>query len=168
PKKEREKHFGLDICMINGSGRTTAAQLTESGHQVRIKLIQENKTWEEAFRYCKENHTGLLQIKDADDQEAVKQWLTYSSAQGTFWIGLRQSRTFGFWIWRDWTVSYNQWKNNTQPEMPLSNNCGVISKKDYKWSDEECSLKKTGSLDNFQSHHSSNGQNWNEQAHSSL
>lgn len=104
---------------------------------VRIKVIRENLTWEQAFDYCKANHSRLLQIEDAQDQTAVEQWLNMSAVSDAFWIGLRQSHVFGFWIWSNKTVAYNKWKNNTIPEMPMSNNCGVINN-NYSWSDENC------------------------------
>uniref|UniRef100_A0A7N8YHE5 C-type lectin domain-containing protein n=1 Tax=Mastacembelus armatus TaxID=205130 RepID=A0A7N8YHE5_9TELE len=67
---------------------------------VRIKVIKENLTWEEAYNYCQANHTRLLQIEHKKDQEAVEQWLNSTDVESNlFWIGLRQSRVFGFWIW---------------------------------------------------------------------
>ncbi|XP_044041451.1 secretory phospholipase A2 receptor-like [Siniperca chuatsi] len=109
---------------------------------VRIKVIEQPLTWEQAFDYCKAKHTGLLWIEDEEDQKAVEQWLNHTMVNGSFWIGLRQSRVFGFWIWTsDRTVNYSNWKNGKQPEMPLSNYCGVIEKEDYRWRDENCWLQ---------------------------
>lgn len=107
--------------------------------RVRIIIINENRTWEEAFDYCEKNHSGLLQIEDDEDKKAVDQWLNNSnSSSDLFWIALRQSRVFGFWIWRDRTVSNNYWKEGSIPEMPWSNNCGVINRTDSRWRDENC------------------------------
>ncbi|KAK2858933.1 hypothetical protein Q5P01_003553 [Channa striata] len=108
---------------------------------VRIIVIQNNLTWEQAFDHCKAEHTRLLQIEDENDQKAVEQWLNNTSVAGKLWIGLRQSRVFGFWIWSDKTVNYSNWRNNEMPEMPLSNHCGVISRDGYTWSDENCLLQ---------------------------
>lgn len=104
---------------------------------VRIKVINQSLTWEQAFDYCKAKHTGQLWIKDDNDQKAVKQWLDYTEVDGPFWIGLRQSRVFGFWIWSDRTVETHNWKNGEQPELALSNHCGVIDK-NGTWSAENC------------------------------
>ncbi|XP_026182749.1 C-type mannose receptor 2-like [Mastacembelus armatus] len=111
-----------------------------SSGTVRIKVIKENLTWEEAYNYCQANHTRLLQIEHKKDQEAVEQWLNSTDVESNlFWIGLRQSRVFGFWIWSNTAVTDNKWKNEKPPEMPFSNHCGVISKNDnYTWSDENC------------------------------
>ncbi|XP_036977874.1 secretory phospholipase A2 receptor-like [Acanthopagrus latus] len=120
-------------CMSN-------ANLFCSRGHVRIKVIKIESTWEQAFDYCKAKHTRLLWIENVEDQNAVVQWLNHTQADGPLWIGLRQSRVFGFWIWTsDRVVGYSNWKDNTQPELPLSNHCGVIKKSDnYTWSDENC------------------------------
>ncbi len=106
---------------------------------VRIKVIKLRLTWEQAYDYCEANHSGLLQIMDEDDQFAVKQWLEHSDVDGqSFWIGLRQSHVFGFWTWSDRTVSYSNWMDGKQPEMPISKQCGVITRNNFAWSDENC------------------------------
>lgn len=107
---------------------------------MRIKVIKTKSTWEGALNYCEQNHNGLLWIEDAEDQKAVEQWLNHTEVEGPFWIGLRQSTLFGFWIWKDRTVGYSNWKNGKIPAMPMSNHCGVIDKTSAlgKWSDEDC------------------------------
>ncbi|XP_032444872.1 secretory phospholipase A2 receptor [Xiphophorus hellerii] len=108
--------------------------------RVRIRVIKEPKTWEDALDYCKTRHSRLLWIEDEEDQKAVEQWLNfiYADSSKRLWIGLRQSSVFGFWIWSDRIVNYKNWENGKQPEMPLSNHCGVIDAETYKWSDESC------------------------------
>ncbi|KAK5849305.1 hypothetical protein PBY51_008955 [Eleginops maclovinus] len=109
---------------------------------MRIIVINKNLTWEGAFDYCQKHHSGPLWIEDEGDQKAVEQWLTHSNVNGSFWIALRQTHVFGFWIWRDSQVCYNNWKDGTVPVPPSSNLCGVIDKtENYKWRDEECLLE---------------------------
>ncbi|XP_054910664.1 macrophage mannose receptor 1-like [Poeciliopsis prolifica] len=112
------------------------------GH-VRIRVINEPKTWEGALNYCKARHSRLLWIEDEEDQRAVEQWLNVTSTGSLtrLWIGLRQSSVFGFWIWSDRIVDYKNWENGQQPQMPFSNHCGVIDAETYKWRDENCKLK---------------------------
>lgn len=107
---------------------------------MRIKVIKKESTWEGALDYCEHNHNGLLWIEDEEDQKAVEQWLNHTEVEGPFWIGLRQSTLFGFWIWKDRTVGYSKWKNGKIPAMPMSNHCGVIDKTStlWQWSDEDC------------------------------
>ncbi|CAJ1054941.1 macrophage mannose receptor 1-like [Xyrichtys novacula] len=112
---------------------------------VRIKVVNQSQTWENAFDYCKKHYSRLLWITDKHDQQAVEQWLNNYDVgvDGPFWIGLIQSRVFGFWIWAGGTtVWYSNWKGEEPPEMPMSQNCGVIDKDDKKWSDENCLYKR--------------------------
>uniref|UniRef100_UPI003AACD72E C-type lectin 1 n=1 Tax=Centroberyx gerrardi TaxID=166262 RepID=UPI003AACD72E len=94
-----------------------------------------------------ENHKALLWINSPSDQEAVEQWLTHTDVSGPLWLGLRQSRLFGFWIWAressSEVVEYKKWKDDTVPELPLSHHCGAIAKEDddYMWSDKDCRLQ---------------------------
>ncbi|XP_072233447.1 snaclec rhodocetin subunit delta [Leuresthes tenuis] len=107
--------------------------------RVRIVVVQKNSNWEEALKYCEEHHSRLLCIRDESEQEAVEEWLKYTVENITsLWIGLRQSSVFGFWIWSDRIVNYSKWKNNKQPELPISFQCGVINKDQYTWSDKNC------------------------------
>ncbi|XP_016520290.1 secretory phospholipase A2 receptor [Poecilia formosa] len=110
---------------------------------VRIIVIKEPKTWEDALNYCEARHSRFLWIEDEEDQKAVGQWLnfTVTGSLKHLWIGLRQSSVFGFWIWSDRIANYKNWENGKQPEMALFRHCGVIDAKTFKWSGEDCKLK---------------------------
>ncbi|KAL3048544.1 hypothetical protein OYC64_007157 [Pagothenia borchgrevinki] len=139
---DEEKECTYYIQEINEVGCNDNKQTFCSKGDMRIKVINKNLTWEEAFKYCETKHSGLLWIEDKEDQDAVEQWLEYSDVVGPFWIALRQSHVFGFWIWRDSAVSYNNWKNGFVPVPPSSHICGVISRTDnYTWTDENCLLE---------------------------
>ncbi|KAK7913602.1 hypothetical protein WMY93_013813 [Mugilogobius chulae] len=91
-----------------------------------------------ALDYCDKHHSGLLQILTDDHQRSVEEWLKTLEYKGNFWVGLRQSRVFGFWIWKDSLVDSSHWENGMHPEMPLSHQCGVIQAPGYKWRDHNC------------------------------
>ncbi|XP_056132647.1 low affinity immunoglobulin epsilon Fc receptor-like [Lampris incognitus] len=59
---------------------------------MKIKVINQKLTWEQAFDYCKENHKSLLWIKDDRDQNITEQWLEQLNVSGPLWLGLTQSR----------------------------------------------------------------------------
>ncbi|KAK0150410.1 Secretory phospholipase A2 receptor [Merluccius polli] len=111
----------------------------------RIIYHQDRLTWEEAFDYCNKNHNGLLFISGNDTQKIVEQVLNVTVKDGgPFWIGLRQSRLFGFWIWAtiDKVVEYQNWENGTTPKKPLSYHCGAIEgKQSYTWKHVDCQTK---------------------------
>lgn len=106
----------------------------------RIITVTQPLSWDEALTYCENKHTDLLQIYDERDQKAVAQWLNYTqSTNDPFWIGVRQSRIFGFWILRNSGVTYSNWAQEPQPAF--YENCAVVNGQDYKWRDVECSAK---------------------------
>ncbi|KAF7646049.1 hypothetical protein LDENG_00194280 [Lucifuga dentata] len=119
-----------------------ASALCSEG-SVRIKVVNIKLTWEKALEYCEAKHTTLLWIEDCHDQTAVEQWLNHTSIDQPLWLGLTQSRVFGFWFWSsNRIVEYDNWKDDEAPELPMSHHCGVIDKTDnYKWSDRNCQLE---------------------------
>ncbi|XP_004083062.2 secretory phospholipase A2 receptor [Oryzias latipes] len=113
--------------------------------RVRIKVIPDNSSWDEALTYCETMHSRLLWIEDESDQNAVSTWLNHSSfdmsTPRSFWIGLRQSVLFGFWIWSDRMVNWSNWKDEKIPEKSPFNHCGVIDREDFTWRNEDCDQK---------------------------
>ncbi|XP_013869929.1 C-type lectin lectoxin-Lio3 [Austrofundulus limnaeus] len=109
---------------------------------VRIITVGHPLSWEDALNYCEAYHTRFLWIEDGEDQNAVEQWLKYSNGSGNYneklWIGLRQSSVFGFWIWSDRIVNWNNWRDNRIPELsPAYSHCGVINV-NGTWGAEDC------------------------------
>ncbi|KAJ0012455.1 hypothetical protein NQD34_016789 [Periophthalmus magnuspinnatus] len=106
---------------------------------LRIVVVNKTRlTWEQALDYCDKKHSGLLQILTPEHQKSVELWLSNTGYTETFWVGLRQSRVFGFWIWKDTMVNSSNWANGEQPVMPLSHQCGVIQAPGYTWRDHNC------------------------------
>ncbi|XP_055762171.1 secretory phospholipase A2 receptor-like [Salvelinus fontinalis] len=110
---------------------------------VIIHNISEGMSWEQALAYCKKNYHGLLRIETEEDLGAIKQKFNGTDFTGPVWVGLRQSRLFGFWVWTNGLpVGWSNWEGDRQPEQPLSNHCGAMSMEEgYKWSDQDCLSK---------------------------
>ncbi|KAJ8006557.1 hypothetical protein DPEC_G00108480 [Dallia pectoralis] len=110
----------------------------------KFHLIKDVMTWEEALNYCNDKHKTLLRIESEDDQRIVQQRLKGENVPGPVWIGLRQSRLLGFWVWtngmkltaEDWIC----WEGGRLPELPESHHCGAMAteERDVKWSDQDC------------------------------
>ncbi|KAK3534851.1 hypothetical protein QTP86_028551, partial [Hemibagrus guttatus] len=102
-------------------------------------------SWEKALDYCQEEKRGgLLQIESEDDQSDVVKELKRGRINDPVWVGLRQSRLFGFWIWPDGKAvfPYSNWDEGKQPEHQLSQHCGaVVPQKLYKWRDMNCQAR---------------------------
>ncbi|KAJ8006555.1 hypothetical protein DPEC_G00108460, partial [Dallia pectoralis] len=109
-----------------------------------VYIINESKPWEEAQQYCSENYETLLRIESEDDQRIVQQRLKGENVTGPVWIGLRQSRLFGFWVWTNSkplrTEDWSYWDGGRQPKLPLSHQCAVMATEQggFKWSDQDC------------------------------
>ncbi|CAM4561601.1 unnamed protein product [Leuciscus chuanchicus] len=114
-----------------------------------IHVSKNNMSWEEALDYCGNhtNTTGLLTIHSENDQIETERELrrTVHNISGPVWVGLRQSRLFGFWIWINGlhVGNYSNWKGGSPPEHQMSLHCGAIEKVDgqYKWFDKDCRKK---------------------------
>ncbi|XP_059894593.1 macrophage mannose receptor 1-like isoform X2 [Gadus macrocephalus] len=144
PPKMKSKEcasLGLQFGFLLGSCGNRKNIICMQG-DTRITVPTDPLTWEEAYDYCKENHDGLLFIRDQDEQSEVKKWLNVTGVPGPVWLGLRQSRAFGFWFWStiDQVVNVTNWKNNTAPELPLSYHCGAIEA-GGRWRDVNCQTK---------------------------
>ncbi|XP_051974103.1 lymphocyte antigen 75-like isoform X5 [Xyrauchen texanus] len=109
-----------------------------------IHVSEKKMSWEKALDYCDNNWntSGLLRIESEDDQIETERELRRRNISGPVWVGLRQSRLFGFWIWSNglhvgpWT----NWKGGSQPEHQMSHHCGAIEKMNgvFKWTDKDC------------------------------
>ncbi|XP_051974106.1 uncharacterized protein LOC127637196 [Xyrauchen texanus] len=113
-------------------------------YKSHIHVSNEKMSWENALDYCDNNGntSGLLRIESKDDQIETERELRRRNISGPVWVGLRQSRLFGFWIWSNglhvgpWT----NWKGGSQPEHQMSHHCGAIEKMNgvFKWTDKDC------------------------------
>ncbi|XP_032438336.1 macrophage mannose receptor 1-like [Xiphophorus hellerii] len=75
----------------------------------KMILIKENKTWEDALTYCRENHHDLVTITNMDDQIWIQEKVKNASTDYV-WMGLRYTCTLDFWFWvSDEVVIYKNW-----------------------------------------------------------
>lgn len=110
-----------------------------------IHVIEMTQTWEDALNHCNQNYEGFLRIESPQDQRRLEEELHKNNLSGPVWLGLRQSRLFGFWIWANgMNVGWSNWEEGSQPEQPLSHICGAIATSGpgkFKWSDQNCLSK---------------------------
>ncbi|XP_047437254.1 macrophage mannose receptor 1-like [Mugil cephalus] len=104
------------VTMLNEGGRWRNANCTDqnpfSCYDDKMILIKENKTWEEALYYCRENYNDLVSINNLDEQRWVQERAKKASTPFV-WLGLRYTCTLDFWFWvSDEVVSYKNWASD--------------------------------------------------------
>ncbi|XP_059367841.1 uncharacterized protein LOC132106226 [Carassius carassius] len=111
-----------------------------------IHVSTERNSWENALNYCINypKKAELLSIQSEDDQTEVERELKRQNITEPVWVGLRQSRLFGFWIWSSGLMvgPWTNWPERKAPDPQTSYFCGALEKKNgtYMWSDKDCRL----------------------------
>ncbi|KAK6470040.1 C-type lectin 1-like, partial [Huso huso] len=104
---------------------------------------EENKTWEEAVVLCRAEHRELASIVSEKEQRYAAH-LSKRANSPLVWIGLRQSRLFGFWFWMNSEpLNYTKWKGGVQPPgYPDSIPCvAMTTGSDPHWTEKPCAEK---------------------------
>uniref|UniRef100_A0A3B4CKL6 C-type lectin domain-containing protein n=1 Tax=Pygocentrus nattereri TaxID=42514 RepID=A0A3B4CKL6_PYGNA len=102
----------------------------------QFHVVNQDKNWTDAQKYCRENFTDLATIESQEEMNALLAVLKRKT--GYFWIGLRQKENC--WTWSDGSkFSYSKW-NSGEPNNDGTDNCGGLrSANIYRWNDGLCS-----------------------------
>ncbi|XP_056318625.1 macrophage mannose receptor 1-like [Danio aesculapii] len=87
-------------------------------HEDQLIVIQQNLSWSEALRYCRQNHVDLVSVQSVEMQYEVMNVVKLASTEAV-WLGLRHSCALGIWFWVSGeTVCYQNWApgNGTSEE----------------------------------------------------
>ncbi|XP_067436988.1 snaclec 5-like [Thunnus thynnus] len=108
------------MTMLDKTGRWKTDDCCEKKsffcYDDKVILIRENKTWEEALYYCRENHRDLVSITNLHQQRWVKERAKKADSP-YIWLGLRYTCTLDFWFWvSDEVVSYKNWASPGQKD----------------------------------------------------
>ncbi|XP_066536490.1 macrophage mannose receptor 1-like [Hoplias malabaricus] len=106
-------------------------------------LVNVNKTWTEAQKYCRENYTDLATIENQKEMNVLIALVNQTSSH--HWIGLyKQTVPPGktiTWVWSDGSKSsYRTWYPG-EPSNGLNEDC-VELWKNNQWNDASCSSIK--------------------------
>ncbi|KAK9524925.1 hypothetical protein VZT92_017282 [Zoarces viviparus] len=110
-----------------------------------VILIKENKTWEQALTYCRENHHELVSITNLRQQRWVEEVAKQANSTHV-WTGLRYTCTLGFWFWiTDEAVKYDNWEPRGDMDEGDVDEChmsgAMETSGDHKWSKKDASMK---------------------------
>ncbi|KAJ4949608.1 hypothetical protein JOQ06_021118 [Pogonophryne albipinna] len=96
----------------------------------KVILIKENKTWDEALTYCRENYRDLVSITDSHQQKLVEKKAKMADT-AFVWLGMRYTCTLDLWFWvSDRLVCYHNWA----PEEKIEGcDRATAMKRDGKW-----------------------------------
>ncbi|KAL3046144.1 hypothetical protein OYC64_004202 [Pagothenia borchgrevinki] len=98
----------------------------------KVILIKENKTWDEALTYCRENHRDLVSITDRHQQRWVQERAKMADTEFV-WLGMRYTCTLDLWFWViDCLVCYNNWAPE-EKTRPVHCDMATVMKRDGKW-----------------------------------
>uniref|UniRef100_A0A671YHJ2 C-type lectin domain-containing protein n=1 Tax=Sparus aurata TaxID=8175 RepID=A0A671YHJ2_SPAAU len=100
-------------------------------------LVKENKTWEQALRHCRSNHTDLVHLKM--EAAVIKTLQTSREAQTDYvWTSLRFLAHTWLWMNGD-EMSYQAWSQGKTPQCSnRSHRCGALSLKGQHWVSWDC------------------------------
>uniref|UniRef100_A0A7N5ZYZ8 C-type lectin domain-containing protein n=1 Tax=Anabas testudineus TaxID=64144 RepID=A0A7N5ZYZ8_ANATE len=111
-------------------------------HLYVYHFIGENKTWDEAQKYCRENYTDLAIVSNMTDMERLrKSTETLTEA----WIGLHSypGKDNRRWYWSLPGLKFNEnqtrWESGEPNDNGGQENCLLMN--NQKWSDYPCGYK---------------------------
>ncbi|XP_076144426.1 macrophage mannose receptor 1-like, partial [Alosa pseudoharengus] len=83
----------------------------------RYVFIDEKKSWREAQKYCRENHTDLVSVRDEEENQLINE----TAKIPWIWIGLFRDD----WTWSDQRMSsFRHWRPDA-PDNKGKDNCAV-------------------------------------------
>ncbi|XP_069054026.1 macrophage mannose receptor 1-like isoform X2 [Lepisosteus oculatus] len=107
-----------------------------------LVLVREKKSWAEALDHCRRNSSYLLAITSDEEQSyAVEE--ARSAESSLVWLGLRQSRIFGFWFWvNGQPLNYQKWGTGGGNQSTSNSYCGALDRDGGgSWTNRDCEKK---------------------------
>ncbi|XP_036419932.1 macrophage mannose receptor 1-like isoform X1 [Colossoma macropomum] len=106
---------GKEFCVVmKKSDGTWADDSCEELHPFmcyddKLILVNQNLTWREALRYCRDHHVDLVSVHSEEIQLWVKE-VAQKASTDLVWLGLRHTCTQGFWYWvSGFSICYQNW-----------------------------------------------------------
>ncbi|XP_073764015.1 C-type mannose receptor 2-like isoform X1 [Danio rerio] len=98
-------------------------------HEDKLIVIQQNLSWSEALRYCRQDHVDLVSVQSVEMQRRVMNVVKLASTEAV-WLGLHNFCSVNMWLWVNGDmVCYQNWApgNGSTPEnCKLENRKGAV------------------------------------------
>nr|XP_021333333.1 macrophage mannose receptor 1-like isoform X2 [Danio rerio] len=125
--------YSSDNCavMINGKWFVGACTATWTFicYNNKLIVIQQNLSWSEALRYCRQDHVDLVSVQSVEMQRRVMNVVKLASTEAV-WLGLHNFCSVNMWLWVNGDmVCYQNWApgNGSTPEnCKLENRKGAV------------------------------------------
>ncbi|KAF7645924.1 hypothetical protein LDENG_00196120 [Lucifuga dentata] len=89
-----------------------------------VILVKQEKNWEEAIDYCRENYVDLVSVPNQFTQMWVQEKAKKANTSRV-WLGMRYTCVFEFWFWvTDMPVCYKNWGPNKTEDCNMSGAMG--------------------------------------------
>ncbi|XP_048051857.1 secretory phospholipase A2 receptor-like [Megalobrama amblycephala] len=103
-------------------------------------LVHQNKTWDEALDYCRQNYIDLVSLRSEMIMAEVINIIT-SSQTASVWTGLRFMAGHWFWV-SGHNLQYKAWSVEGELQCPARNlRCGALERQNNIWTPKNCEDK---------------------------
>ncbi|XP_067301325.1 macrophage mannose receptor 1 [Pseudorasbora parva] len=103
-------------------------------------LVHQNKTWDEALDYCRQNYTDLVTVRSQMIMAKVIN-KTITSQTAYVWTGLRFMAGHWFWV-SGHDLQYKAWSAEGELTCPARNlRCGALDRDKNIWRPQNCEDK---------------------------
>ncbi|XP_015257733.1 PREDICTED: C-type mannose receptor 2-like [Cyprinodon variegatus] len=106
----------------------------------KFHLIQQNKTWLEAQRYCRENHTDLVSGLPQLQEDELKGYSSLIEKHFLISIGLFRDT----WRWSDGSsFSFRHWNDQFNNDQYNTGQCAMtVFDDEGRWKTDSCTVRK--------------------------
>ncbi|KAG7320829.1 hypothetical protein KOW79_015244 [Hemibagrus wyckioides] len=170
PSVPEQPDNGANVYWEYGFQHCTAVSLTDSGYWTdesclttipffcykksctasscslyQYHFINENKTWTEAQRYCRDKYTDLATVNNMEDVKSLLNTV-YGIYSGSAWIGLYDDLKSWKWSLDDASFystgekDFRSWYINKPRNWNGNNLCAYFSGYSISWTEASCSL----------------------------
>nr|NP_001018880.2 uncharacterized protein LOC446136 precursor [Danio rerio] len=104
---------------------------------VETMLVSQNKAWDEALDYCRQNYSDLVSLSsEMIEAEVIN--VTGKSQTDFVWTGLRFMAGHWFWVSGE-DLQYIAWSLEGEPKCPDGNlRCGALDRNKKVWKAIDC------------------------------